>query len=408
MPPRWSAPYDVQLDKNDEAWTGSMLTDQVTRLDTKTGEMVQYLLPRDDQHPPRVRRQLDDAGHLLGRQQPRRLDRQARAARLKPSCSRRNRRRTTMSARHLSLIAGALALDASGPARRRRESKPAAALDRHGVVRQGRPDGRRGGQRQEDRLDHHHQRRDRRQGPLQLPGVDGSSRANTRSAFAPSATTSKARRPPTSPAGQTATVDIKLAPTKNLPKQMSNAEWFASFPGTDSEKKAILNCVSCHDLDRIVRSQYDADAVRATSSTAWPAITRAARRSIRSGSSATRSARSARAPGMKAIAEYLASINLSKETLALSAQDAAAADRPRQPLHRHRIRSAAPDHPAARRRRRRSGHGLVHATSPSSSSARWIPRPARSRNFRSRCSSPAFRSARSISAPTRPAISGSA
>ena len=44
--PRWSAPYDVQLDKNEEAWTGSMLSDQVTRLNTKTGETVQYLLPR--------------------------------------------------------------------------------------------------------------------------------------------------------------------------------------------------------------------------------------------------------------------------------------------------------------------------------------------------------------------------
>jgi len=42
----WSAPYDVVLDKNEEAWTGSMITDQVTRLDTRTGEMVDYLLPR--------------------------------------------------------------------------------------------------------------------------------------------------------------------------------------------------------------------------------------------------------------------------------------------------------------------------------------------------------------------------
>jgi virginiamycin B lyase len=43
--PRWSAPYDVAFDKNQEAWTGSMINDQVTRLDTKTGTMVQYLLP---------------------------------------------------------------------------------------------------------------------------------------------------------------------------------------------------------------------------------------------------------------------------------------------------------------------------------------------------------------------------
>ena len=45
--PRWSAPYDVVIDKNEEAWTGSMLSDQVTRLNTKTGASVNYLLPRE-------------------------------------------------------------------------------------------------------------------------------------------------------------------------------------------------------------------------------------------------------------------------------------------------------------------------------------------------------------------------
>ena len=43
---KWGSPYDVVLDKNEEAWTGSMLSDQVTRLNTKSGEMVDYLLPR--------------------------------------------------------------------------------------------------------------------------------------------------------------------------------------------------------------------------------------------------------------------------------------------------------------------------------------------------------------------------
>ena len=46
MPTRWSAPYDVTLDKNEEAWTGSMLNDRVMRLNTKTGEFTEYLLPR--------------------------------------------------------------------------------------------------------------------------------------------------------------------------------------------------------------------------------------------------------------------------------------------------------------------------------------------------------------------------
>ena len=47
MPLRWAAPYDVTVDKNGEAWTGSMMNDRVTRLDPKTGSFVDYLLPRE-------------------------------------------------------------------------------------------------------------------------------------------------------------------------------------------------------------------------------------------------------------------------------------------------------------------------------------------------------------------------
>jgi virginiamycin B lyase len=47
LPTPWSAPYDVVSIKDGaEAWTGSMLTDQVSRLDTATGQVVDYLLPR--------------------------------------------------------------------------------------------------------------------------------------------------------------------------------------------------------------------------------------------------------------------------------------------------------------------------------------------------------------------------
>jgi streptogramin lyase len=46
LPLPYSAPYDVTLDKNGYAWTGGMASDHVTRLDTKTGEIVTYLLPR--------------------------------------------------------------------------------------------------------------------------------------------------------------------------------------------------------------------------------------------------------------------------------------------------------------------------------------------------------------------------
>jgi streptogramin lyase len=38
---------DVVLDRNGEAWTGSMSTDRIVRLDPTTGASVEYLLPRE-------------------------------------------------------------------------------------------------------------------------------------------------------------------------------------------------------------------------------------------------------------------------------------------------------------------------------------------------------------------------
>jgi len=54
----WSAPYDVAISKGaTEVWTGSMLSDQVSRLDTKTDEITNYLLPR----PTNIRRVFVDS-----------------------------------------------------------------------------------------------------------------------------------------------------------------------------------------------------------------------------------------------------------------------------------------------------------------------------------------------------------
>src|SRR5262245_36808881 len=44
-------------------------------------------------------------------------------------------------------------------------------------------------------------------------------------------------------AGRTTTADIKLRPTRHLAKQLTNAEWLASFPGTATQKNALLNCI---------------------------------------------------------------------------------------------------------------------------------------------------------------------
>jgi virginiamycin B lyase len=60
LPTAWSAPYDVAMTKDaTEVWTGSMLTDQVARLNPKTDEIVEYLLP----HSTNIRRVfVDDSG----------------------------------------------------------------------------------------------------------------------------------------------------------------------------------------------------------------------------------------------------------------------------------------------------------------------------------------------------------
>jgi virginiamycin B lyase len=47
LPTKWGMPYDVVPSKGAaEVWTGSMLNDLVARLDTKTGQVTEYLLPR--------------------------------------------------------------------------------------------------------------------------------------------------------------------------------------------------------------------------------------------------------------------------------------------------------------------------------------------------------------------------
>ena len=59
--------------------------------------------------------------------------------------------------------------------------------------------------------------------------------------------------------GQEAKAEIKLAKVKNLSAHLTNAEWLISMPGTDEQKRFLLNCTTCHTLERILRSTHDAD-----------------------------------------------------------------------------------------------------------------------------------------------------
>jgi len=54
-------------------------------------------------------------------------------------------------------------------------------------------------------------------------------------------------------------VNLKLVPTKNLPGELTNAEWMMSIPGTDGQKAFLLDCTSCHTMERIVLSTHDTD-----------------------------------------------------------------------------------------------------------------------------------------------------
>jgi virginiamycin B lyase len=59
--------------------------------------------------------------------------------------------------------------------------------------------------------------------------------------------------------GKPTTLDLKLQKAKDLAAQLTNADWFASFPGTDAQKASIRGCTHCHTMERIVRTNYDAD-----------------------------------------------------------------------------------------------------------------------------------------------------
>jgi streptogramin lyase len=57
-------------------------------------------------------------------------------------------------------------------------------------------------------------------------------------------------------AGGAASADLKLLKTKQLSRQLSNGEWITSVPGNEQQKLSLLNCVSCHTVERIVRSVH--------------------------------------------------------------------------------------------------------------------------------------------------------
>jgi len=59
--------------------------------------------------------------------------------------------------------------------------------------------------------------------------------------------------------GKTAEADLRLATAPALAGQLTNTEWLESMPGSDEDKRALLECQSCHTVERIVGSTHNAD-----------------------------------------------------------------------------------------------------------------------------------------------------
>jgi streptogramin lyase len=57
---------------------------------------------------------------------------------------------------------------------------------------------------------------------------------------------------------KTTNADLTLRAAHDLGSQLTNAEWLASFPGTDDQKASVRGCAHCHTLELITRSRHDA------------------------------------------------------------------------------------------------------------------------------------------------------
>jgi streptogramin lyase len=106
----------------------------------------------------------------------------------------------------------------------------------------------------------------------------------------------------------TVTADLALRKVDDIASQLTSTEWLISMPGTAEQKRPLIECMSCHTLERVVRSRFTADefvdvlkrmANYANNSTMQRVQARVAEREV---------------PDDRArrVAEYLASVNLSK------------------------------------------------------------------------------------------------
>jgi len=103
--------------------------------------------------------------------------------------------------------------------------------------------------------------------------------------------------------------DLKLAKVTDISGQLSDAEWLASMPGTDAQKKQFLDCAGCHSIQRAVMSRYTADEL-------VPVLIRMRSAYVNNSTPLFPQRRAKATPPspeqVRGFAEYIASINLSQ------------------------------------------------------------------------------------------------
>jgi len=104
-----------------------------------------------------------------------------------------------------------------------------------------------------------------------------------------------------------AEVALKLRRTSDLAAELTNTEWFMSMPGTPEQKRALIECMSCHTFERIVRSTYSAEEF-------FPVLKRMAQYANNTTQARVQwrlAAREVRDDLVRKLASYLATVNLS-------------------------------------------------------------------------------------------------
>src|SRR5712675_285506 len=121
------------------------------------------------------------------------------------------------------------------------------------------------------------------------------------------------------PGGKAVSADLKLKKATNLAAQLTNSDWLASFPGTPEQKASVQGCTHCHTLERIVRSQHDAeefvaviDRMSRHTPESFPLMVQPDGPGRQGGGEMTTEQTAQQDANRRKLAEYLATLNLSK------------------------------------------------------------------------------------------------